>query len=50
MVSASDSGARGQEFNRFRLETRPGGCVVFLDKTLNSNSASIHTDVEMNTG
>ena len=38
MVSALDSGSSGPGSN-------PGNCVVFLDKTLNSYSASLHPGV-----
>ena len=41
MVSALDSGA--SECSGF--EPWPGHCVVFLGKTLNSRSASLHPGV-----
>ena len=40
MVSASDLGPEGREF-----EPRPVHHVVFLGKTLDSYSASLHPDV-----
>ena len=45
MVSVFDSGASG-------LGSSPGWghCVVFLGKTLNSHSASLHPSVKMGTG
>ena len=44
MVSALDSGSSG-------LGSSPGRghCVVFLDKTLYSHSASLHPGVQMGT-
>jgi len=45
MVSELDSGSSG-------LGSSPsqGHCVVFLGKTLNSHSASLHPGVQMGTG
>lgn len=40
MLSALDSALSG-----LGLRTGQGDCVVFLGKTLNSHSASLHTDV-----
>ena len=45
MVSALDSGASGPGLSPGR-----GHCVVFLGKTLNSHSASLHPGVQMGTG
>ena len=45
MVSALDSGANGPGSSPGR-----GHCVVFLGKTLNSHSASLHPGVQMVTG
>ena len=42
MVSALDSGASGAGSSPGR-----GHCVVFLGKTLNSHSVSVHPDVKM---
>ena len=45
MVSVLDSGASGPGSSPGR-----GHCVVFLGKTLNSHSASLHPGVQMGTG
>ena len=45
MVSALISGASGPGSSPGR-----GHCVVFLGKTLNSHSASLHPGVQMGTG
>ena len=45
MVSALVSGSSGPGSSAGR-----GQCIVFLGKTLNSHSASLHTGVEMSTG
>ena len=45
MVSALDSGASGPGSSPDR-----GRCVVFLGKTLDSHSASLHPGVSMGTG
>ena len=44
MVSALDSGSGGPGSSSGR-----GHCVVFLDKTLYSHSASLHPGVQMGT-
>ena len=44
MVSALDSGSSGPGSRRGR-----GHCVVFMGKTLNSHSASLHPGVQMST-
>ena len=44
MVSALDSGSTGPGSSPGR-----GHCVVFLDKTLYSHSASLHPGVQMGT-
>ena len=44
MISALDSGSRGPGSSPGR-----GHCVVFLDKTLYSHSASLHPGVQMGT-
>ena len=44
MVSALDSGSSGPG-----LSPSWGHCVVFLDKTLYSHSASLHPGVQMGT-
>ena len=44
MVSELDSGSRGPGSSPGRRH-----CVVFLEKTLNSHSASLHPGVEMGT-
>jgi len=45
MVSALDSGSRGLGWSPGR-----GHCVVFLGKTLYSDSASLHPGVQISTG
>ena len=45
MVSALVSGSNGPG-----LSPGLGHCVVFLGKTLNSHSASLHPSVKMGTG
>ena len=45
VVSAFDSGVSGPSSSSGR-----GHCVVFLGKTLNSDSASLHPGVQMVTG
>ena len=45
MVSALDSGSSGPGLRPGR-----GHCVVFLDKTLDSHSSSLHPAVYMGTG
>ena len=45
MVSALDSGSSGPGLSPGR-----GHCVVFLGKTFNSHSASLHPGVQMGTG
>ena len=45
MISALDSGVSG-----LGLSPGRGHCVVFLGKTLNSHSASLHPGVKMGTG
>ena len=45
MVGALDSGTSGRGSSPGR-----GHCVVFLGKTLNSHSASLHPGVQMGTG
>ena len=45
MGSALDSGSSGPGSRPSR-----GHCVVFLDKTLNSHSASLHSGVQMGAG
>ena len=45
MVSKLDSGSSGPGSSPGQ-----GHCVVFLGKTLYSHSASLHPDVEMDTG
>ena len=45
MVSALNSGSSGPGSSSGR-----GHCVVFLGKTLNSHSASLHPGVQMGTG
>ena len=45
MIGALNSGVNGPGSNPGR-----GHCVVFLGKTLNSHSASLHPGVQMGTG
>jgi len=45
MVSELDSGSSGPS-----LRPGQGHCVVFMGKTLNSHSASLHLGVYMGTG
>ncbi len=46
MVSALDSQSNGPGLR----PGRPGRCIAFLGKTLNSHSASLHPGVQMGTG